>query len=96
MLQNMKSFRGIFPHNKIPNLGRKTQSLIINYDKAGNPGTHWVCVYIDPNRPYSEVFDSYGLPPSQIIQDKLKKIGKPILYNTGQIQSTLYLTYFKK
>jgi len=63
--------------------------MIINYDKEGNPGTHWVAIFINPKKGYSEVFDSYGLPPSQIIQKKLYKIGKPILYNSGQIQNEL-------
>jgi hypothetical protein len=87
-MKNIKSFKGVFPHDRIPAfLGNKKISLVVNYDKYGGEGTHWIAIYIDPKKAYSEIFDSYGLFPSDIIQEKLRKIGKPILYNSGRIQN---------
>ena len=45
---------------------------IVNLDKSGGPGTHWVAY-----------FDSYGIqPPKEVI----KYLGKGINYNTDQVQ----------
>ena len=87
-MKSIKSFLGVFAHDKIPALDkRKKQSFILNYDKYGNYGTHWVAIFHDSDKKYSEVFGSYGIFPSNILQKALKKLNKPILYNSGQIQS---------
>lgn len=89
MMKNVKSFRGVFSHDMIPPiLGDKKTSMIVNYDFYGNQGTHWVAIYVNPAKNFTEVFDSYGLPSSNIIQMKLKQyINKPIVYNSGRIQA---------
>jgi hypothetical protein len=86
-MKNVKSFRGVYSHDTIPNLGNKKLSLIVNYDNYSGPGTHWICIYNDPTKRYLEFFDSYGIAPSSHIQSILRKLKKPILYNSGQIQS---------
>ena len=54
---------------------------VVNLDKSGGPGTHWVAWFKNGgNKIY---FDSYGIqPPKEVI----KYLGKGINYNTDQVQ----------
>ena len=64
----------IKPIIKKPN---KKEYGIVNFDKSGGPGTHWVTWY--KNGKTKIYFDSYGVqPPIEIIN----YLGKPIHYNT--------------
>ena len=87
MLKDSPSYLGSFSHNTIPVLKNQNFSAIINYHTDDKPGSHWVCIYNDPKKIYVEFYDSYGLPPSNMIVDKLKQTGKRILYNTTKIQN---------
>ena len=59
----------------------KKECGIVNLDKIGGPGTHWVAWY--KNGKDKTYFDSYGIqPPKEII----KYLGKGINYNTDQLQ----------
>ena len=95
MMKNVKSFRGVFSHDMIPPiLGDKKTSMIVNYDFYGNQGTHWVAIYVNPAKNFTEVFDSYGLPPSNIIQMKLKDF---IKLTVKFIKLTIkFITHIKK
>ena len=77
------SFRGVFLLDTLPKKPNKKECGIVNLDKSGGPGTHWVAWYKNgKNKIY---FDSYGVqPPIEVIWD----IGKPICYNTDQVQPT--------
>ena len=97
------TFRGVLPKNQLPtNLNnKKCHSYIVNLDKFGYPGSHWVAFFIDHH--YVYYFDSYGINPqideyimnfsNNLFRDKL-------LYSDTQIQSTtssvcgLYCIYF--
>ena len=75
------SFRGVFLLDTLPKKPNKKECGIVNFDKSGGPGTHWVTWCKNgKNKIY---FDSYGVqPPIEVIQ----YLGKPIRYNTDQVQ----------
>ena len=75
------SFRGVFLLDTLPKKPNKKECGIVNFDKSGGPGTHWVAWY--KNGKTKIYFDSYGVqPPIEVIQ----YLGKPIYYNTDQVQ----------
>ena len=75
------SFRAVFLLDTLPKKPNKRECGIVNFDKSGGPGMHWVawCKYGK-----AEIyFDSYGVcPPLEVI----RYLGKPIHYNTNQLQ----------
>ena len=74
-------FIGVFLLDTLPNKPNKKECGIVNFDKSGGSGTHWVAWYKNgKNKIY---FDSYGVqPPTEVIN----YLGKPIRYNTDQVQ----------
>ena len=74
-------FRGVFLLDTLPKKPNKKECGIVNFDKSGGPGTHWVAWY--KNGKTKIYFDSYGVQPPLEIVDYL---GKPICYNTDQVQ----------
>ena len=74
-------FRRVFLLDTLPKKLSKKECGIVNFDKSGGPGTHWVAWYKNgKNKIY---FDSYGVqPPIEVIN----YLGKPIRYNTDQVQ----------
>ena len=77
------SFRGVFLLDTLPKKPNKKECGIVNFDKSGGPGTHWVAWY--KNGKTKIYFDSYGVqPPNKVIY----YLGKPIHYNTDQVQPT--------
>ena len=77
----IKFFRGVYLLDTLPNKPNNKECGIVNFDKSGGSGTHWVAWYKNgKNKIY---FDSYGVqPPTEVI----KYLGKPIHYNTDQVQ----------
>ena len=60
-------FRGIYPRAKLPKrLPKRSKSpaYIVNLDKHGQEGSHWIAIYVPQNKDYIENFDSRGLQPS--------------------------------
>ena len=75
------SFRGVFLLDTLPRKPNKKEGGIVNFDKSDGPGTHWVAWY--KNSKTKIYFDSYGVqPPLEVI----KYLGRPIHYNTDQLQ----------
>ena len=74
-------FRGVFLLDTLPKKQSKKECGIVNFDKSGGPGTHWVAWYKNgKNKIY---FDSYGVqPPIEVIN----YLGKLTRYNTDQVQ----------
>ena len=66
------SFLGVFPSDQIPRI-KKGECAIVNVDKSGDPGSHWVA--LTPNH----VYDSYGrdadtlMPDANIDQDDTER-----------------------
>ena len=75
------SFRGVFLLDALPKKPNKKECGIVNFDKSGGPGTHWIAWY--KNGKSKIYFDSYGVqPPLEVIQ----YLKSPIHYNTNQLQ----------
>ena len=78
---NILCFRGVFLLDTLPRKPNKKECSIVNFDKSGGPGTHWVAWY--KNGKTKIYFDSYGVQPPLEVIDYLKR---PIHYNTDQLQ----------
>ena len=75
------SFRGVFLLDTLPKKPNKKQCGIVNFDKSGGPGTHWVAWY--KNGRTKIYFSSYGIqPPIEVVE----YLGNPIRFNTDQLQ----------
>ena len=75
------SFRGVFLLDTLPKKPNKKECGIVNFDKNGGPGTHWVAWY--KNGKTIIYFDSYGVqPPTEVIY----YLGKLIYSNSDQVQ----------
>ena len=65
--------------------GTKRLGIIFNLDKHDEPGSHWVCAFIDIPNKSAYYFDSYGLPPPPEISALLERCKaqgcETILYN---------------
>lgn len=67
MMGYINGFLGVYSSNNAVKLRKKGESLIINFDKEGEPGSHFVCLYMK-NRDTCLYFDSLNLPiiPTEI------------------------------
>ena len=60
-LQMKKNFLGCFPCNQLPSFPKLLpKSMVVNTDKAGESGEHWVALFLTKNE--CLYFDSFGLP----------------------------------
>ena len=77
------SFRGVFLLDTLPKNPNKKECGIVNFDKSGGPGTHWIAWY--KNGKTKIYFDSYGVrPPIEVV----KYLGSPIHYNIDQLSTS--------
>ena len=84
----IKKFRGVFSKDMLPAQMKGNESVIINIqDYLDGGGTHWVCVYNNPDNPDCIYFDSFGMRPSDVVIKYMKTAGKGIVYNSGHIQN---------
>ena len=75
------SFRGVFLLDTLLKKLNKKECGIVNFDKSGGPGTHWVAWY--KNGKTKIYFYSYGIqPPIEVVE----YLGRPICYNADQLQ----------
>ena len=74
-------FRGVFLLDTLPRKLNKKECGIVNFDKSGGSGTHWVAWY--KNGKTKIYFDSYGVQPQLEV---IHYLGSPIHYNTDQLQ----------
>jgi hypothetical protein len=59
-------FAGVFASDKVPKLSKETPYAILNLDKSGEPGSHWVAVvFVKPNN--IMVYDSFGRKTKHIL-----------------------------
>ena len=85
-------FLGVFPSDHIPDIGsmkkRRAYALIVNLEKSGHPGSHWVALYL-PKRftGTAEYWDSYGQPPTIPRFLRLLNRYKRYVYNRIMLQS---------
>jgi hypothetical protein len=78
-------FKGVYPSNNIPTFSDFPYCLIANTDRYGEPGTHWIGIYVK-NSNKAEYFDSFGEEPNKDISTYLKQF-KNVDKNNSKIQS---------
>jgi hypothetical protein len=78
-------FKGVFPSNNIPSFNVFPYCLVANTDKYGDPGSHWIAIYVNNNE-NAEYFDSFGEEPNKDIALYLKQF-KNTIKNKSKIQS---------
>ena len=66
------NFLGCFCSNRIPSPSKFPAAIIINEDRCGKKGTHWVALYIK-KKDTVVYFDSYGKEPIPKIKEYLNK-----------------------
>jgi len=59
-------FAGVFPSDKIPKLNNRKRYAILNLDKSGESGSHWVAIAKYSNDTY--IYDSFGRNHEKIIK----------------------------
>lgn len=85
-LKFLKSFKGVYPCDRIPDYDALPVSMIINTDKHNENGEHWVAIYISEKKK-GYYFDSYGIPPlNKEIEDYLNTNTANWKYNPRTIQ----------
>lgn len=77
----IKNYRGDYMRDTLPKQIRTTECGIVNLDSIKGQGSHYVCYWKQGD--VRVFFDSFGLPPAQEI---IKYLGKPIQYNSTEIQ----------
>ncbi len=76
-------FQGVYPIDKLHHIRRRHNSaVILNTAPSTHPGIHWVAVACFNGK--QEYFDSYGLPPPQMIKTKLLR--KKYKFNKKPVQ----------
>ena len=81
-------WRGVRLHGELPALAHRPSSFIVNLDRPGGPGTHWVAVHLPASGP-AEWWCSYGISPPAGPAEKLTAWaqGAPPLWNPLQLQA---------
>ena len=91
-MKRFKGFNGVFSHDMLPRHQLHANTInfgVVNYHRSSQAGSHWVCYFFHPMSTATEFFDSYGLPPSNIIKSYLfNQFSRNIVYNSSRIQST--------
>ena len=96
-------FQGVYTRDTLPRKPRQG-SYVVNFDKTGESGSHWVCMRI--GKSLNTYFDSYGRKPPPFTQRDFceilraeEKIGKK--HNTASIgrlhhmQPVVHLLYME-
>jgi hypothetical protein len=95
LLSHLKCFIGTYPRDLLPKNPIKIRpcALIINTDKASEPGEHWVAIYLSKEN-CAEYFDSFGFTPyhTDILKFLSRNNIKKIIYNVKQLQSVMSKT----
>ena len=86
-----KNFAGVFPSDKIPDLGKNRDGStvtntniqkgallysIVNLDGSSEPGSHWISLAYDIESGKIYVYDSFGRPTAEIIPTVIAKFGR--------------------
>lgn len=61
-LRDVNEFIGVFARDQIPQHVGLPALLVVNTDKADEPGEHWIAIHLSRSRK-AAFFNSFGLPP---------------------------------
>jgi hypothetical protein len=87
LLSRCKYFRGVYSCDNIPDsfLRVKKFSIICNLSKRGDPGTHFVCIIVQPEYVlYIDTFAMSCYEPN--ILHFLRRLNKLVLYSVSRLQ----------
>ena len=74
-MANVPGFAGVFARDKLPYRTRRPAGIVINHDRAAQPGSHWVAYFITTEGE-GEYFDPLGQPiPNNEILAFVKRNG---------------------
>lgn len=95
ILKPIPGFIGTFPKDEIPDL-KPGSSIVVNLHDSFQPGSHWVCSYMDKDGINGYFFDSYGLYGPEKLIKKMKDVTSNIFYNhiTYQHEDSELCGYF--
>lgn len=83
-----KYFAGTYASDHLPTIQNEGKNhYIVNFDPSNEPGSHWIAIILNKNRP-SEYFDSYGFPPPKHLPFEEFMQGN-FIFNTVELQSPL-------
>jgi hypothetical protein len=80
-------YRGVFACDRVPT--HSVGFMVVNLDPHDRPGSHWIVVYIAPDRQFGEYFDSFGRPPEGRLRAYLNAYCTRWIYNRMQLQSVV-------
>lgn len=84
-----KYIKGVISYDQLPpTVSNFPAVFIINSDVTGGRGKHWLCIYLEQDRP-PQFFDSLGRAPShynQVIINFLIRHGPSYEYNSIRLQ----------
>lgn len=81
---NIPNFKGVFMRDTLPRKPETRECLVLNWDLNKNTGTHWSCIYINPEHPDDRIyFDSYGFDAPTEVHSYLQHYK----WNTFQLQN---------
>lgn len=93
IMNRYQNFYGVYPRDQlyriVPQVKEKSNGgVILNLDKSGEPGSHWVALYWDAknDKPSIEYFDSYARSPPMEIERDIKNI-------VNKLQADKHLKY---
>ena len=87
-----RHFRGVYARDTLPRKPKRG-FYVVNFDKTGESGSHWVCMQIGKST--NAYFDSYGGKPPPFTQRAFTKFlgqTKRLEKNTKQLQSDFSTT----
>jgi len=89
MLRGIDSFAGVFPSDRLPRR-RLTEPtlLVVNTDRATEPGEHWIAIYVDGNG-YGELFDSLATVSLKTFNAFMNRNCKRWIRSDVQLQSVI-------
>ena len=92
-VRTVPHFRGVYTRDSLPRKPRRGY-YVMNFDKTGESGSHWVCMHIGKST--NTYFDSYSRKPPPFTQRAFAKflgLTKRLEKNTKQLQSDFSTTF---
>ena len=86
LLEYIPGFLGTYAKDEIPKL-KPGSSVVVNLHESFQPGSHWVCTYIDKSGIIAYFFDSFGLTAPESLMKKMKEVTSNIYYNSITYQA---------
>ena len=94
-------FKGVYAADKLMpllSLHSPPYCCVVNSDKEGEPGTHWLAIYV-PSKDSVEYYDSFAKPPNYMINKfidtfKHKKTNSRVVQSTFDTSCGSHVIYF--